>query len=115
MVRELTRVGVDEIALFVITPVPGSAIFSEFARVEDYSKLNFSPSWRSDYEKLNSFRLGLYREFLLWKMLYHPLNLLRQTFCFFARRFETKMEMTPYRALHTAFLRRSAEPSAART
>jgi radical SAM superfamily enzyme YgiQ (UPF0313 family) len=99
MVRDLTKVGVDEIALFIITPVPGSAIFNEFAGYDDYSQLNFSPTWRQDYQKLNRFRLRLYRNFLLWKARYHPLKMARQPLNFLRGRFETKMEMAPYRAL----------------
>lgn len=104
MVRQLTRNGVDEIALFIVTPVPGSAIYDEFSGFTDYSELNFSPTWRSDYSQLNAFRLRLYRQFLLWKLLYHPMKLAKQPINFLRRRFDTKMEMAPYRALHTAFL-----------
>jgi len=72
LVHDLTKVGVDEIAIFIITPVPGSAIFENFYGYIDYSQLNFSPSWRRDYIKLNRIRLNLYRHFLLWKFRYHP-------------------------------------------
>jgi radical SAM superfamily enzyme YgiQ (UPF0313 family) len=104
LVHRLTKVGVDEIALFIITPVPGSAIFSQFSGYQDYSELNFSPSWRPDYKMLSSFRLALYRQFLQWKLRCHPKKMLRQPLNFVLRRFETKMEMTPYRALHAALL-----------
>jgi len=105
MVKQLTKVGVDEIALFVITPVPGSEIFAVFKRdYTDYSQLNFSPTWREDYEKLNHFRIGLYRNFLWWKLIYQPFKMLVQPSKFLFKHFETKMEMTPYRALHTLFV-----------
>jgi radical SAM superfamily enzyme YgiQ (UPF0313 family) len=104
LVHDLTRVGVDEIALFVITPVPGAAVFGQFAGYRDFSELTFSPQWRADYRRLNRFRVALYRNFLGWKLRYHPGKLARQPFNFLRRRFETKMEMTPYRALHTALL-----------
>lgn len=99
MVHELTRQGVDEIALFIITPVPGSAIFDQFEGYGSLSELNFSPSWRQDYDILSKFRKKLYLNFLWWKLIYHPLKILRQPFNFLTRRFETKMEMVPYRAL----------------
>lgn len=100
MVKDLTREGVDEIAVFIITPVPGSSIFSEFHEdVENLSELNFSPTWRSDYQELNNFRLRLYITFLLWKLWHHPPKVIRQPFNFLRRRFQTKMEMVPYRAL----------------
>lgn len=121
LVRDLTRRGIDEIALFIITPVPGSAIAEDFRALRpagaegaaaagaaapgdfqvpaSLSELNFSPTWRSDYRSLNRFRLRLYASFLLWKLRYHPGRVLRQSANFLRRRFETKMEMTPYRAL----------------
>lgn len=99
MVRYLTRQGVDEVALFIITPVPGSSIFSGLEGYGSLSELNFTPTWRADYPSLARFRLRLYRSFLLWKLLYHPVKLLAQPLRFLRRRFETKMEMVPYRAL----------------
>lgn len=102
--RELTAAGVDEIALFVATPVPGSAIFERLKGWTDYSQLHFSPTWRPDYPELQRFRLGLYRDFLWWKLKARPLAVARQGANFLLRRFETKMEMTPYRALHTALM-----------
>jgi anaerobic magnesium-protoporphyrin IX monomethyl ester cyclase len=101
MIKNLVKNGLDEIAIFVVTPVPGSDIFSEFEGYSNYSELHFSPTWRQDYEKLNRFRVHLYRSFLLWKLLYNPLAILKQPFNFLLRRFETKMEMVPYRAAHT--------------
>lgn len=99
MVRDFTRVGVDEIALFIIAPVPGSKIFGTMSGYTSLSELNFTPTWRADYAALNRFRLRLYLSFLLWKIRYHPLTVARQCLNFLARRFETKMEMVPYRAL----------------
>lgn len=104
MVRSLARAGVDEIALFIITPVPGSAIYNQFSGFDDYSQLNFSPKWRSDYTYLNHFRIGLYRKFLIWKMMFHPFKIMQQPFRFLTHKFKTKMEMTPWRALHTLLL-----------
>ena len=106
LVRDLTRVGVDEIALFIVTPVPGSSIHEKFSGYSNLSELNFSPSWRTDYAPLNRFRLRLYVHFLWWKLRYHPLKLLRQPINFLRRRFETKMEMVPYRALVLRWLAR---------
>lgn len=98
LVREAVQSGVDEIALFVITPVPGSAIFREFNGYSSLSELNFSPVWRKDYVKLSAFRRRLYAKFLWWKLRYRPGALLAQPWRFLTRKFETKMEMVPYRA-----------------
>ena len=104
LVQKLTRVGVDEIALFITTPVPGSAIDGQFQGYTSVSELNFSPAWRPDYPALSRFRLHLYRSFLAWKLRYHPFKVLRQPVNFARRRFETKMEMAPYRALTATWL-----------
>ena len=104
MVHDLTRVGVDEIALFIITPVPGSAIFDQLKGYRSLSEMNFTPTWREDFHHLNRFRLNLYIRFLWWKARYHPTKIIRQPFHFLFRNFETKMEMVPYRALRLKWL-----------
>lgn len=105
MVHDLTKVGIDEIVVFIITPVPGSAIYDQFNSISDYTQLNFSPVWREDYEKLNAFRLQMYKKFMFWKLLFYPQKLVRQSCNFVLRKFETKMEMTPYRVLHTNLMK----------
>jgi len=99
LVRGLTSAGVDEIALFIITPVPGASIYAQMEGYQSLSDLTFSPTWRQDYPALARFRLRLYVSFLLWKLRYHPLKILRQPFNFLRRSYQTKMEMVPYRAL----------------
>ena len=108
MVYDLTRVGVDEIALFIMAPVPGADIFEHMRGYEHMSQLNFSPVWREDYRKLSKFRLRLYGKFILLKFMFHPISVLRQGMNFVMRRFETKMEMVPYRALKLKQLERKA-------
>lgn len=99
LIKTLTLNGVDEIAIFIITPIPGSAIYNEFKGYKMLSELNFSPCWRNDYKQLNKYRLHLYIYFLFLKFLYHPFKIFRQILNFFCKRFETKMEMVPYRAM----------------
>lgn len=106
MIHDLTKAGVDEIAQFIVTPVPGSRIFDKLKGYSHYSQLNFSPDWREDYEELNRFRIKLYREFLFWKLKYHPIKVISQCFRFITGRFQTKMEMVPFRALKTAMMLR---------
>jgi len=108
LVHDLTKKGVDEIALFIITPVPGSAIFDEFEGYISLSEMNFTPTWRHDYEDLSRFRLRLYAHFLWWKLRYHPLKILRQPLNFLRRRYETKMEMVPFRAIKLWLVSRRA-------
>src|SRR3989338_4303014 len=99
LVKRLTCCGVDEIALFMITPVPGSDIYKDFQGYKSFSELNFTPTWRPDYKALNRFRLELYAKFLFWKFQYYPLKVLWQISNFLRCHFETKMEMVPYRAM----------------
>jgi anaerobic magnesium-protoporphyrin IX monomethyl ester cyclase len=99
LLKQLVIEGLDEVAIFIISPVPGSAIFSEIVGFKNLSDLSFTPSWRNDYLTLNSFRKELYTKFLLWKCYHYPWKILKQCINFIKRRFETKMEMVPYKAL----------------
>ena len=100
MAKTLTEEGLDEIAVFIISPVPGSEIFETFTGYESLSELSFTPTWREDYEELKRFRLRLYGSFLAWKLRRHPRKILRQAKNFATGNFETKMEMVPFRALY---------------
>jgi radical SAM superfamily enzyme YgiQ (UPF0313 family) len=103
--HRLVKAGLDEVALFICTPAPGSALFGSEQGYESLSELSFSPAWRQTFAFLNNYRLGTYARFLFWKLIYHPVKFLQQPFYFLSRRFHTKMEMTPYRALAVTFHR----------
>ncbi len=94
----LTRHGADEIAVFIVTPVPGSRIFEQFSGYKNLSQLNFSPIWREDYKFLNKFRILYYLTFLVTKFLFYPHVMIFQLYSLFAHKFETKMEMVVFRA-----------------
>jgi radical SAM superfamily enzyme YgiQ (UPF0313 family) len=96
-VRKLMKLGVDEIALFMFTPLPGAR---EYKSIEGYSsirELTFSPTWRKDYKILDAFRRNLYMYFLIWKTVYQPVKTVVMLVHLIRRRFSTKMEMTLYR------------------
>ncbi len=99
MIFDLTRRGIDEIAVFIITPIPGSKIYKKFKGFNNLSELTFTPNWRKDYKKLKLERLKMYSIFLFSKTLFHPLKILNQIFNFFRKKFDTKMEMVPYKVL----------------
>lgn len=101
-VRKLVGAGLEEIALFVFTPVPGSEAFDLIDGYQSYSELSFSPTWRSDYREIAAFRRKLYLKFFAWKLLYQPGQVMRHTGRLVRRRFETKMEMVAYRVLSGA-------------
>ncbi len=103
-IKELVKAGIDEIALFIMTPIPGTYTFDKLNGYGDYSQLTFSPKWRADYKMLAAFRHGAYIQFLSWKLRYHPLKLFKQVVDFLTRRFHTKMEMTAFRWLKVNFM-----------
>lgn len=104
MIKDITKKGIDEIALFIISPVPGSNIFNEIDGYKQLSDLNFTPTWRKDYKKLSKLRLKLYSVFLIYKIFYHPIKIVKQAINFIFMNFETKMEMVPFKALKYYFL-----------
>ena len=104
MIINLTKNGIDEIAIFIITPIPGSEIFNIIEGYNNFSELNFSPNWRQDYTYLFKKRLEFYSIFLLLKFFYYPLKIFKQIFNFLTCRFQTKMEMVPYKYLKLSLL-----------
>ena len=96
MIR-LTRVGLDEIAQFIVTPIPGTAIFSAFSGYENYSELTFSPKWRKDYDELHRVRINNYRLFFFNKLLFYPSQVLLMSWNIVRGRFRTKMEQALFR------------------
>ncbi len=102
--KEMAGAGADEIAVFIITPVPGSELFKEFKGYYNFSQLNFSPVWRRDYSFLNSQRMGLYAVFLFNKILFHFPKIITQVLRFLIKSFKTKMEMVLYRTFQMSLL-----------
>ena len=98
-VGKLARAGLDEIALFIMTPLPGSEAMREgrwdYREVEE---LTFSPKWRKDYGKLARARRDLYLHFFALKSMHHPGKMAKSALNVLRRRYDTKTEMTAYRA-----------------
>ena len=103
MIFNLARNGVDEIAIFIITPIPGSSIYDQITGFKNYSELNFSPTWRDDYAKLFKVRLMYYAYFTILKTFFYPIKVLKQVIRFCALNFQTKMEMVPFKYLKLSF------------
>jgi len=98
-IKQLTIAGVDEIALFIMTPIPGTKTFDQFNGYSDYSELTFAPTWRQDYPELCKFRNDTYLKFLLLKLIFHPFKVIKQFINLIRRKFETKSEMNIYRLM----------------
>ncbi len=103
-IKQIVKAGVDEIALFVMTPIPGSAA-CEYSPLgyKALSQLTFSPTWRKAYRPLGRYRRNTYLLFLLWKLRYHPFKLLGHPVNVLTKRFNTKMEMALWRVLRMHF------------
>ena len=95
---ELTAAGVDEIVVFIMSPVPGSAVYDSYkGQFDSLSSLSFSPRWRIDFTTLLIWRLFMYFLFLSAKFVKNPNRMLRQIKNLISGKFQTKMEMTPVR------------------
>lgn len=95
---KLTWFGLDEIAIFIVAPIPGSKLSTTFNRPNTtLSELNFSPKWRKDFRRLNASRFLMYSVFVILKFSRHPFEIMRFLKNISARSFRTKMEMTIFR------------------
>lgn len=102
--KQITKAGADELAVYIMTPLPGAKAFEKYNfDFNEYEELCFSPRWRRDYKKLNRFRQNMYLRFMLWRFAYHPAKSLRIPINILTKNFETKSEMTLYRLFKNAF------------
>jgi hypothetical protein len=107
LVHDLAKSGLDEMDL---SSQPESRRTPEPYSAEGEGLVKGS----AEYE-LARLRTDLSRQFLGWKLRYHPWKVVRQGVNLLLRRFETKMEMAAYRAAmhrwHALWVRRPAEPA----
>ena len=95
--KKLAKVGVDEIAVFIYSPIPGSYFADQIGGFQHYSELSRSPKWRKDYLEINIFRYKMYIIFILYKIIFHPIKFLNNIKGILTRNFNTKMEMSIYK------------------
>lgn len=101
-IKQIVQAGIDEIAVLILTPTPGSKIFVEYAEkneLDDITKLTFTPIWRKDYKEYEQKRIKAYLYFLWLRLWYRPFDILKQPIHFLTKEFQTKMEMTVYRVM----------------
>jgi len=103
LIRELTRMGVDEVSIFIWTPLPGADAFESETGWSRYEDLNWSPAWRTDYRYLARFRRRLYLRWFFTKAMYHPVGLLRSAWNVVSGRYELKSEMALRRLILSMF------------
>lgn len=97
MIRKLTRLGMDEVTAFMLTPLPRTGVSDLKPDDIQYEDINFSPTWRENYRLITRARIWLYVNFALIKAFYHPLKVLASIKAVLTRRFQMKSDMTVYR------------------
>ncbi len=101
--KKLVQAGLDETAIFIITPIPGSQVYETMKPPNDRQEnLTFSPKWREDYKQLAAFRKTLYTDFFLLKGMKQPKRLFRIGFNILRQKFDLKGEMAFWRLMKTA-------------
>jgi radical SAM superfamily enzyme YgiQ (UPF0313 family) len=97
---DLTKKGIDEIGVFIMTPIPGSRAFNYSPLgYKNLSQLTFSPKWRNNYNKLNKYRIKIYITFIILKGIYHPFKLIKSILNILIKNFNTKTEMALWRVI----------------
>ncbi len=96
-VKKLIKNGLDEIAVYIYSPIPGSFFADQVGGFKHYSELSRSPKWREDYKVVNFFRIKMYLTFFTFKLLYYPNKVLREFLGILSKNFSTKMEMSLFK------------------
>ncbi len=104
--HELVKAGVDEVAIFVTSPFPGSNIYkSQSIKILDKNTvLTFSPKGRENYNRIEIRRNKLIKDFLFKKLQINFFNFLNQCFRSLFGTPKTKIENLPRRVLYIFFL-----------
>lgn len=94
---KLAYFGVDEVACYIITPLPGSKLFNQLSGYKNLSECSHTPEWRDDIKYLKFLRFLFYFSFILTKTFFHPVQSFLVIKRLFSKKFETKMEMSFYK------------------
>ena len=103
-VKRLVKAGVDEVAVFIFTPVPGSDLSKALDGFTHYSQCTPSPTWRKDYKTVLSYRRRMYLTYFLYKLLF-PGKVAREIASIIRGKYETKMEMSLFKLVKLYLLR----------
>lgn len=101
---KLINAGVDEISLYIFTPVPGSALSKSIEGFTHYSQCTPSPTWRKDYNIILNFRYRMYLNYFLRKI-YQPKKVLIIIKGIITGRYKNKMEMSLVKQIKLYILR----------
>ena len=98
MVRDITIAGVSEIAVFIISPMPGAEIYESIAH-DNNAVYSFSPNWRADYQSLKQFRDILYMTYIALRIYHYPLRSIKHLMNILRGQYESKSEMVVVRGI----------------
>lgn len=101
---KLIAAGVDEISLYIFTPVPGSALSKSLEGFTHYSQCNPSPTWRKDYKIILNFRRRMYLNYFSKKIL-QPQKVFIVIKGLITGRYKNKMEMSLFKQVKLYLLR----------
>jgi len=102
-VKEVVKAGIDEVALFIMAPLPGARAFAKEKGYKGFSQITFSPIWRERYGQINKYRWTLFLKFVIWQIIYYPKKVFEKGVAFLTRKFKTKIEMTLWRIIKIRF------------
>lgn len=101
---KLIAAGVDEISLYIFTPVPGSALSKSLEGFTHYSQCTPSPTWRKDYKIILNFRRRMYLNYFSKKIL-QPKKVFIVIKGLITGRYKNKMEMSLIKQVKLYLLR----------
>ncbi len=99
LVRRLVAAGVDDLSVFVWSPMPGAASFGQERGYSHLEELCWSPRWRGAYWRLEGARVGIYARAIAALLRHRPVDVLRRLNAVRTGQFQTKGEMTLARIL----------------
>lgn len=102
--KKLLSVGVDEISVFIFTPVPGAELSKSLDGFHHYSQCTPSPSWRKDYKTVLNYRIRMYCMYFIF-LIFRPFRLKEIIKNIYNKRYQTKMEMSLFKQIKLYLLR----------
>lgn len=104
-IRNLARAGVEEVIMPVMTPFPETPSMDEpgLQGFSEMDELCFSPVWRTDYRKLDRYRIGTYFHYYFTRLVFHPAGFAAMLSRMITGKCRTKGEMTARRIVFDLF------------
>jgi len=94
--KRLARIGVDEVGVFPCIPYPNTEVRKRYFKgnIKGIDSLNIGtvPEWYPNSRAVNNYVKQLYITFLLYKAVFHPVNVLKMLFDVISNRQSIKME-----------------------